>query len=99
MKRRAVEVTEKHLTPEQRKGIEVTNYTAARAFEAPPQHLRPPAEQAFGMRWILTWKLKDDGTYRAKAGAILKGYQDPGYEHRATTAQSRQDKHDSSCYT
>lgn len=37
------------------------------------------------MRWLLTWKLKDDGTYKAKARAILKGYQDPGYEFRATT--------------
>ena len=91
LKRRAVEVVEKYLTPAERqqfqeaKGVEVTNYIAARAFEALPEHLRPPAEQAIGMRWILTWKLKDDGTYKAKARAILKGYQDPGYEHRATT--------------
>ena len=33
--------------------------------------------------------MKDDGTYKAKARAILilNGYQDPGYEHRATTTQ------------
>ena len=38
------------------------------------------------MQWILTWKLKDDGTHKAKARAVLFGYQDPGYEHRSTTA-------------
>ena len=29
--------------------------------------------------------LEDDGGRKAKARAILKGYQDPGYEFRATT--------------
>ena len=56
LKRRAVEVVEKYLTPEERqqfqeaKGVEVTNYTAAWAFEAiPPHHTfdlqlsKPPA--------------------------------------------------------
>ena len=47
------------------------------------------------MRWILTWKVKDDGSCKPKARAILLGYQDPAYEHRATTTpvmtkQSRQ---------
>lgn len=37
------------------------------------------------MRWILTWKTKEDGDRKAKARAILKGFQDPEYEHRATT--------------
>ena len=37
------------------------------------------------MRWILTWKKTDEGGRKAKARAILKGYQDPGYEFRATT--------------
>ncbi len=46
------------------------------------------------MRWILTWKVKDDGTTKPKARAILLGYQDPGYEHRATTtpAMTRQSR-------
>ena len=66
LKRRAVEVVKKYLTPEElhsRKtvsrgfsGVEVTNYIA-RAFAIPP-HLRPPVEPIG--RWIL--KLKD-GTY------------------------------------
>jgi hypothetical protein len=33
----------------------------------------------------LTWKVKDDGSCKPKARAILLGYQDPGHEHRATT--------------
>ena len=101
LKRRAVEVNEKRLSPEDRqrfkdaKMVEVKNYVAARAFEALPPHLRPPAEKAIKMRWLLTWKLKDDGTTKPKARAILLGYQDPEYEERETTSpvmtrQSRQ---------
>ena len=91
LKRRAVEVSEKRLTPKEleqfreAKHKEVTNYIAAQAFEAVPPELRPSKEQAIGMRWILTWKQNDDGSYKAKARAILKGYQDPQYEYLATT--------------
>lgn len=101
LKRRAVEVNERRLSPEDQqrfkdaKMVEVKNYVAARAFEALPPHLRPPAERAIKMRWLLTWKLKDDGTTKPKARAILLGYQDPEYEERETTSpvmtrQSRQ---------
>ncbi|OLP93409.1 Copia protein [Symbiodinium microadriaticum] len=101
LKRRAVEVSEKKLSPQElqqfkeAKAVEVKNFLAAEAFQALPPHLRPNASQAIGMRWILTWKSKEDGTRRAKARAVLLGYQDPAYEHRATTApvmtrQSRQ---------
>ena len=101
LRRRAVELSEKRMDPETRaqfegaKGVEVKNFIAAKAFEALPPHLQPPKEQAVGMRWILTWKLKDDGSTKPKARAILLGYQDWGYEHRATTTpvmtkQSRQ---------
>lgn len=77
------------------KGIEVKNFMAAKAFGTIPAHLQPPREQAIEMRWILTWKVKDDGSCKPKARAILLGYQDPAYEHRATTTpvmtkQSRQ---------
>ncbi|OLP94836.1 Copia protein [Symbiodinium microadriaticum] len=91
-KRRAVEVCERKLSPQdlqkfrEAKEVEVKNFIAAKAFEAIPVHLRPSKEQAVGMRWILTWKLRDDGSYKAKARAVLLGYQDPSYEHRATTA-------------
>ena len=38
------------------------------------------------MRWILTWKLRDDGTSKPKARAVILGYRDTSYEHRATTS-------------
>ena len=92
LKRRAVEVSERHLTPEElqqfqaAKEVEVNNFIAARAFESLPEHLRADKAKAVRMRWILTWKHKEDGTRKAKARAVLLGYQDPQYEHRATTS-------------
>ena len=82
-KRSAVEVCERHLSEEERqqfrsaKAVEVSNFIAAKAFEALPEKLRPAREQAVKMRWILTWKQKEDGSRKAKARAVLLGYQDP----------------------
>ena len=101
LKRKAVEVSERHLTPselnqfKEAKAVEVKNFIAAKAFESLPNHLRPDKSTAMGMRWCLTWKLKDNGETKAKARAVLLGYQDAQYEHRATNApvmtrQSRQ---------
>ncbi|CAE7649118.1 RE1 [Symbiodinium sp. CCMP2592] len=92
MKRRAVEVCERKLTEEDKekfraaKTIEVRNFIAAKAFETLPEEMKPSRDQAINMRWILTWKATDDGGRKAKARAVLLGYQDPKYEHRATTA-------------
>ncbi|CAE7701788.1 RE1 [Symbiodinium sp. CCMP2592] len=92
LKRKAVEVCERKLSPEDRakfqeaKTTEVKNFIAAKAFQALPSHLQPSASQAVGMRWILTWKNKEDGSRKAKARAVLLGYQDPSYEHRSTTS-------------
>ena len=92
MKRQAVEVSERRLSPQEfeefqaAKLVEVRNFISAGAFEALPQHLQPSKEQAIGMRWVLTWKAKEDGSRKAKARAVLLGYQDPCYEHRSTTA-------------
>ncbi|CAE7470144.1 RE1 [Symbiodinium sp. CCMP2592] len=92
LRRRAVEVSEKRLTAEDRvkfqeaKAKEVRNFIAAQAFEALPDHLKPSKDQAIGMRWLLTWKTQDDGSVRPKAWAILLGYQDPNYEFRSTTS-------------
>ena len=91
LKRRAIEVNEKRLSPkdyeafQEAKQSEVRNFIAAKAFEALPPELRPPLSKTIGMRWILTWKAKEDGSFKPKARAILKGYQDPNYEFRATT--------------
>ena len=101
LKRRAVEVRERTLSEPERKqfteakAAEVRNFIAARAFECLPEHLKPSKDKAIGMRWILTWKYREDGSKKAKARAVLLGYQDPAYEHRSTTApvmsrQSRQ---------
>ncbi|CAE7454855.1 RE1 [Symbiodinium sp. CCMP2592] len=92
IKRRAVEVSERRLSAEDQlkfkaaKAVEVKNFLSAQAFEALPSHLKPSREQAIGMRWLLTWKVQDDGSVKPKARAILLGYQDPSYEHRSTTA-------------
>ena len=92
LKKRAVEVSEKRLSATDRekfqkaKMIEVKNFLAAEAFEALPDNLKPNKDQAVGMRWILTWKMQESGEPKAKARAVLLGYQDPSYEHRATTA-------------
>ena len=92
LKRRAVELSERRMSPAEKeqfreaKSIEVRNFVAAKAFEALPPDVRPSRDQAVGMRWILTWKVREDGSKKAKARAVLLGYQDPAYEHRATTA-------------
>ncbi|CAE7327317.1 RE1, partial [Symbiodinium microadriaticum] len=92
LKRKAVEVSERKLNEDQKaqfraaKTVEVRNFIAAKAFETLPEGLRPSKEQAIHMRWILTWKPVDGGGQKAKARAVLLGYQDPKYEHRATTA-------------
>ena len=102
LKRRSgIEVHEKHLTGEEKeqfraaKAVEVNNFIASRAFEAIPEHLKPSKDQAIKMRWIMTWKYKEDGSKKAKARAVLLGYQDPCYEQRSThspttTRQTRQ---------
>ena len=100
-KKRAVEVSERRLTDEEKllfgqaKAIEVSNFLSARAFEAIPSPIKVSREDAVRMRWILTWKQKEDGGRKAKARAVLLGYQDPKYEQRATmspttTRQTRQ---------
>ena len=101
MRKQATEVSERKLSAADKekfkaaKMVEVKNFLAARAFEALPPHLQPSRDQAIGMRWVLTWKTKDTGEIKAKARAVLLGYQDPCYEHRSTTSpvmtrQSRQ---------
>ena len=92
MKRRAVELSERRMTDADReafrgaKAVEVRNFVASNAFQVLPEHLKPDKNQAIHMRWILTWKLKEDGTRKPKARAVLLGYQDESYAHRATTS-------------
>ena len=81
LRRMAVELSEKRLEEEDRKAfsdakaVEVGFFIAAEAFETIPPHMRPPKETAVGMRWLLTWRVKEDGTVTPQARAILPGYQ------------------------
>ena len=68
------------------KQIEVKNFVASKAFQNLPPHLRPSKDQAMRMRWVLTWKLLDDGSRKPKARAVILGYLDPGYAERPTAA-------------
>ena len=92
LKRKTIEVSEKRLTPEERlafqgaKQVEVTNFIAAKAFEALPPGYKASRSDAVKMRWILTWKTLPCGGRKAKARAVLLGYMDPSYSERATTS-------------
>ena len=92
LKRRSIEVSERHLSQEEHeqfkgaKSIEVDRFIAAKALEAIPEGLRPNRQQALKMRWVLTWKKKDDGGVKPKARAVVLGYMDPDYANRPTFA-------------
>ena len=68
------------------KQAEVKKFLIAKALEKLPSHLRPNREQALRMRWILTYKMSDSGDRKAKARAVILGYQDPEYSSRPTFA-------------
>ena len=96
LKKRQVEVHEKNLTQEEAlqfsraKDTEVRNFIASECFQlASGQSFTP--EEVMGMRWLLTWKYDEEkyaeqGGKKAKARAIVLGYQDPNYEFRKTSA-------------
>ncbi len=66
---------------------EVKNYILAKVFEKIPFHQRPSRDQVLKMRWVLTWKFdKENNDKKAKARAVILGYQDPKYELRATAS-------------
>ena len=101
LKRRSIEVSERRMSAEEHeqfsgaKQVEVDKFVAAEALQALPPHLRPNRSQALRMRWVLTWKKKDDGTLKPKARAVVLGFLDPDYANRPTfaptmTRQSRQ---------
>lgn len=95
VKRRQVEVKEKTLTPaelkqfHEAKATEVRNFLASECFQLAGERTFKDHE-VLGMRWLLTWKYDekyvDQGGRKAKARAIVLGYQDPLYEHRQTSA-------------
>lgn len=93
VRKRGVEVRERFLTEEEAKqfakakSTEVKNFIAAECFKKAKEAF-PGEDQVLGMRWLLTWKLGEqyEGGRKAKARAIILGYQDPEYEKRQTSA-------------
>ena len=89
-----VEVSERRLSPteleqfRQAKQKEVKNYILAEVFKKIPDHMKPDASQVLKMRWILTWKCDKENPdqKKAKARAVILGYQDPLYETRPTAS-------------
>ena len=96
MKRRQVEVRERNLNPGERaqfreaKVKEVRSFVRAQCFEIVPKHLQPDPSSGVGMRWVLTWKdagdEQDPKRKKAKARAVVLGYQDDQYEYRQTSS-------------
>ena len=96
MKRKQVEVHERYLTEGEREQFreaklkEVRSYIRAQCFEMVPKHQQPDPSVGVGMRWVLTWKdagdNQDPKKKKAKARAVILGYQDDQYEYRKTSS-------------
>ena len=94
MKRKAVEVSERHLNDRvldafrQAKGKEVRSYIQSHCFKVLSPEQQQKAGSAVGMRWVLTWKASQDENQprKAKARAVILGYQDKSYEYKQTTS-------------
>ena len=93
LRKQQVEVRERNLSPEEAmkfakaKNKEVRNFISSECFRLVEDQF-PHEKEIIGMRWLLTWKYDpshEDGV-KAKARAIVLGYQDPSYEHRKTSA-------------
>ena len=90
MKRKQLEVNEKKLSKEEMlefitaKQKEVRNFVASECFEAARKQV--DESKVVGMRWLLSWKFDEDNNRKAKARAIVLGYQDPRYSERPTAA-------------
>ena len=93
IKRSHIEVRERSMTDselaefKEAKGKEVRNYIQSHCFKVLPPELQN-ADDAVGMRWVLTWKLGDDPDRprKAKARAVILGYQDKDYEYKQTSS-------------
>ena len=97
LKAKQVEVHERQLDPQEleqfqkAKQNEVRNFIAAECFRM-WQGREIQEHEILQMRWLLSWKYdekyKDQGGKKAKARAIILGYQDNNYQHRKTSAPS-----------
>lgn len=88
LKKKSVEVFEKHMDEETKekfrgaKDTEINKFLRSEALECLPAHLQPSKAEAMSMRWLLSWKVDGDGQTVPKARLVILGYQDPKYEHR-----------------
>jgi hypothetical protein len=93
MKRNTVEVRERTLTDEElaqfklAKDKEVRSYIQSHCFKVLPLEQQDKLDSV-GMRWVLTWKGLEDGSggHKAKARAVILGYQDKNYEFKQTAS-------------
>ena len=95
LKTKQAEVHERQLDPDEfmkfqkAEQKEVHNFIAAECFRT-WQGRDIQEHEILGMRWLLSWKYdekyKDEGGRKAKARAIILGYQDHNYQHRETSA-------------
>ena len=94
MRRRAVEIQERRLTDQKlaqfraAKDKEIKSHIKSQRFKILPPEMRDRAHDAVAWRWILTWKAQPDENSppKAKARALILGYQGKSYEHKATTS-------------
>ena len=92
LKRRGVEVSEHRMSTQERQQFteakqgEVKKFLAAEALESLPPEARLDATQTLRMRWILTYKMDESGGKKAKARAVILGFQDLDYHNSPTFA-------------
>ena len=95
MKKKQMEVQERRLTPDEAEAVrkakqkEVRNFIASKCFEGASDRF-PGEDRVIRMRWLLTWKPspEEPGGKKAKARAIVLGYQDPDYSTRNFSANT-----------
>ena len=77
MKKNHVEVCERKLSQEEKEEFrkakykEVNNYISSQVFTKLPDHLKPSADQAMNMRWVLTWKFDVEGARKGMARCVI----------------------------
>ena len=93
LRRKSVEVSERNLQPDERmafkeaKAKEIRGFIQSHCFKVLSPEQQARVKSAVGMRWVLTWKVVPESADRkAKARAVILGYQDPRYEHKQTSS-------------
>ena len=100
--KRRVEITEKHLTPEERelirlaKGKEVKEFVREKVVERVRDSEHVAVDDIMKMRWVLTWKKDPDSPLgkKGKARLVVLGFQDPylGQEQTCSPTLNKRSK-------